>query len=839
MDAGVIMKLAFAVVAICVGGVVYSAEMTGNLLLNPTFEFHSFESHRNGKPNAFYSNNTAFWNYETWGDITVMRESHVKEDVRPDFSVANMVKIEPGKKLWQFITLPEAGLAHGEKVSLSAFGYQKKKNALVGRITLLKLDSEDGTWKPGDFGLSDKRTFPKQSRGELIPFKKYEKKSAKAGRFELKIKAAEIIGNFHEDREKSYTEDRNTIALQVEFENISDREVWVAAPILSRGENAGTEIQSARTAVPYYRHIPRTMQKLWKGEPLHILVMGSSIDRGSANPPMYPYNEDQTSKGFKKPLSDRDLDTKLVGRPELNDYYAWSNHYFSYSGRLRRELMRKFNLPVNKVLFNIMACDGSCAGEAHSGLEEYCNLSLAPDPNLNGHKSGKSWKELYPELFTRPEGPRPDLVIFGSGANEKTDTPDEIAVFEGMIRWIQMHYPDTEFIGCQFQNRGAYTPNPSDMMAISLRYQIPFLDYGKLGDDVTRWCNPTALVPRDGHPQAASHFLWFKVLERAFEAWDPILPGQAQRQLPERIHKNTYGWEGEMVTYKSKDKRIKDGNKFILDDTAFNCWGKVDESEVKKGAKPKPVRPVVLVDGEKHHGRRSMPGRDIRNSLMRHGRLSLGDRHVIELAGPGAELTFVDSKVCPNRRLYTVAGRLWNLNRSRAGKFRSSWGAPYGTDVVTIKPGRSVSIDVAATDLSVAYVNEKGGGTLVVEVDGENKLEQKANVVYVDADKKEHYMEDRKGIRGLPFGIHAVKITAKGKPVKLLGIFGYDSRANLKNERRLTGIAAGGDTINFIPAFKARPLVICSDNLQPAVGKVTKESITFKGGKGTYQIIGE
>jgi hypothetical protein len=37
MDTSVIIKFAFAVDAICVGGVVYSAEMTGNLLLNPTF----------------------------------------------------------------------------------------------------------------------------------------------------------------------------------------------------------------------------------------------------------------------------------------------------------------------------------------------------------------------------------------------------------------------------------------------------------------------------------------------------------------------------------------------------------------------------------------------------------------------------------------------------------------------------------------------------------------------------------------------------------------------------------------------------------------------------------
>ena len=179
-----------------------------------------------------------------------------------------------------------------------------------------------------------------------------------------------------------------------------------------------------------------------------------------------------------------------------------------------------------------MACDGSGVGEAHSALKEYCSLSLPPSPEINGQKKGNSWKELYPGLFSRPEGPGPDLVIFGSGANEKTDTPDEIAVFEGMIRWIQQHYPNTEFLFCQFQNFGGYTSNPGDLQALSLRYQIPYMDFGKSGDDIVRWCNRYALVPLDGHPQAAAHYLWFKQLEKAFECWDPIVPGQAQLQLP-------------------------------------------------------------------------------------------------------------------------------------------------------------------------------------------------------------------------------------------------------------------------------------------------------------------
>ncbi|NCQ25971.1 MAG: SGNH/GDSL hydrolase family protein, partial [Armatimonadetes bacterium] len=389
---------------------------------------------------------------------------------------------------------------------------------------------------------------------------------------------------------------------------------------------------------PNYRSLPRTIQKLWKGEPLHILLMGSSIDRGSANPPMYLYDEDPKSPTFKQPLSDRLFEPAKAGRPDLDGYVGWWQHYFDYAGRLRLELRRKFDLPVNKLCLNFMACDGSCVGEAHSGLKEYCSLSLPPDENANGHKAGTTWQELYPGLFERPEGPRPDLVIFGSGANEKTDTPDEVAVFEGMIRWLQRHYPDTEFLFCQFQNAGGYTPNPGDLQALALRYQIPFMDYGKIGDDVTRWVNRYALVPSDGHPQAASHYLWFKQLEKAFECWDPIEPGQAQLQLPARVHPNSYGWEGELVTYDEKSGRLK-GGKFVFDDTALNCWGTADEGD-----------PEPYVDGEKQSARRATPGRDLRNSLFRHGRCRLGDRHILELAGKGARLTYVDAKVCPDRQ---------------------------------------------------------------------------------------------------------------------------------------------------------------------------------------------
>ncbi len=75
-------------------------------------------------------------------------------------------------------------------------------------------------------------------------------------------------------------------------------------------------------------------------------------------------------------------------------------------------------------------------------------------------------------------------------------------------------------------------------------------------------------------------------LEKAFECWDPIVPGQAQLQLPERIHQNTYNWEGEMITFDKTSKRIN-GNRFIFEDGAINCWGKVDSG-----------KPLPYVDGK-------------------------------------------------------------------------------------------------------------------------------------------------------------------------------------------------------------------------------------------------
>jgi len=798
-----------------------------NLLLNPYFEFHSFVNHRDGIPISFSSHNVAFWNTDKWGDIEVIRESHVSEKIRPDFSTHNLVAICPGRKIWQFFTLPEAGLANGEQLTLGIYGYQKNVNQLKAKIKMIKEDNEGGTWSPKDFGIKDNRTFVKKSRGELIVAKEYSVSQSRSGTIELLIDNAIIKGK-NDVRNNRDLKELNTVAIQVEFENTGSADtVWIYSPSLTVKRNNHSQVSCYREMIPYYRHIPRTMQKLWKGDPIHVIIMGSSIDRGSANPSMFLYDEDPGSSTYKQPVADGLFDAIKAGRLELDGYFGRWQHYFSYGGQLKLELMRKFNLTADKICLNFMACDGSSVGEAHSALKEYCSLSIPPDPHANGHMNGKTWQELYPGLFKRAAGSGPDLIIFGSGANERTDTPDEVAVFEGMIRWIQRHYPGAEFLFCQFQNRGSYSSNPGDMQALALRYQIPFIDYGKTADDLTRWVKDFSFVPGDGHPQAGGHFIWFKQLEKVFECWDPIMPGIKQLQLPERLHNNSYGWEGDMIIFKSDDPRVKT-NKFIFEDNVVNCWGKVDNDP-----------PVLFVDGQRFETSISIPYHDIRNSIFRYGHTSLGDRHIIEVTGRNAKFTFIDAKINPDRFFYPVTNANWKIKGFIVQDYNSEWGAPYGTEKITLEKGKSIEIEVICTDISVAYIDDPDGGTLEVSVDENIKLSQICNKPYVDADKKSWYIENRKGVLNLGYGLHIVKLTAKNAPVMVLGIFTYDARSNRDNERNLKVFAHGGEVLEFSLPFRCRPVVICTGGLTVKTDDITKSNVRFSGSSGSYQIIGE
>jgi len=811
------------------------ADTPVNLLLNSQFDFHCCDNSRTARAACYSAGYVACWNSEAYGDITVTTAPHV-ESVKLQVFTRNIVAIKPGKHLYQIVFLPEVGLRHGDQVSLSVFGQQKAPDSLRASVHVMKIDSQTGTWKPSDFGMGDTREFPKHSRGELVKAKSYSATSGAANDFELRLEKCAIPGKFIHKNESS-DEQINSIALMVEFENVSkDADALIYAPTLVKGgvpasaeATAGKQapaLQELRRPPTLYRGIPRTMRKLWRGEPIHILLMGSSIDRGSANPPMCLYEEDPASPKFKQPLAQDVFDGDLIGRPDLTATVGRWQHYFAWGGRLRTELLRKFNYTPDKLLLNYMACDGSCISEATSGLADYASLSLPPNPETNGQPAGKTWPEMYPGLFDRPQGPGPDLILFGSGANEKTDTPEEGAIFEATIRWMQQRYPDCEFLFCMWQNVRGYTPNTGHLMELALNYQIPFVDMGDRIDQLMNYANRYALCPADGHPQAAGHYLWFKSLEQAFEVADPVESGIAQKYLPKRLYPTAYGWEGEIVKYDDPSPRLV-GNMMILDDTTVNAWGTV------------PDKATALVDGEKRRDPRTMAARNVRNSMFTYGKLSLGDRHVLELTGEGAKITAADCKLCPNREVFPVDSPRWTLGTKKPEPFASKWGGPFGDKQVRLQPGESISIWAAGTDLALAYVDDAQGGKLKVTVDEAAPVEIAANVPYKDATGKEVFMENRKGLRNLGYGLHRVTVEATDGPVAVLGLFTYDTRSG-DTGRRITGMAAPGQTIRFTPPFKVRPLVLGYGGLVVKPEDIASREVKFGGtAAGTFEAIGE
>lgn len=800
-----------------------------NLLLNPTLDFHCIENSRTGSSGEFKSGAVPCWNQTSYGNVEAVRATR-QSVFRTSFPVANVAVIHPGKSLHQFSLLCEMGVDGGEQVSLSVYGHQKQPDSLHASVQMMGLDSDTGIWSPKDFGGTDARSFPKHSRGELVAAAVFESGSGPDTDFELKVEKAIVPFGFNESATAS-TKQPNVIGITVEFTNKGKEDVWIYSPSLVSGSKALNRLPQARATPEHYRSIPRTMQKLWRGEPLHIIVMGSSIDRGSANPKLVPYDENRLSPTFKEPLSEStDFDGALLGHPEWTDYTGWWQHHYMYGGRLRRLLMEKFNYPIDRLLLNTMAADGSCISESHSGLQAYASLSLPPDRGTNGHPKGKTWQELYPAVFARPEGARPDLVIFGSGANEKVDGGQEVAAFEGAIRWFQRNYPDIEFVFCMWQNRESYTPNTGHLRELSLRYQIPFLDLGRVLSETTRHCNSYALVPQDGHPQAAAHYLWAKQLERAFDALDPIKPGLAQLQQPERLSNYTIGWEGDITSYGAGDKRIRNRSGFILDDTFINLWASSKDEFV-------PIR----MDGAPASGsrRKPSPKRDPRNSTFATGLLGLGDRHIVEVGGLESALVAADSKMTINRQLHSVASPRWKVTGTPEA-FISDWGAPYGDRVLALSPGSPATIDFVGTDLSIAYADVPDGGNLIVLIDGIEQLKTPTNEPFIDMAGTSLFMENRKGIRGLPYGWHSVEVRAEGKPVRLLGAFTYDTRANRTAERVLRGNAFAGESLSFSAHFKTRPWVICHGSLALTPEDTTATGLKFSGtGGGFYEIVGE
>ncbi len=737
-----------------------------NLLRNPGFGF----SPRGRESKS--GHNVACWNTDAWGDIEVK----TGDSALPVKHPGNTVRIKPGKRFWQFASLPDLDLLAGDRVSMEVSGFQKTPGALVAHLALMLVESGNGTWSPKALGLSDARTFQCHGRGELLRSPDQQAVSPdKPGAFTIGVNNVKIDPRFKVGKNKSSTDFRNIVGVLVEFVNRSEQDVWVYAPRLARGSNAKIRLRPSRQVPEFYRRIPRTIDKLMHGKPVCILTLGSSIDRGSANPRQYLYNEDPRSPDYRKPVCEsKPFLPDKVGRPDLKGYVAWWQHYFMYTGRMRLELLRKFNYPVKRILLNVMACDGSCIGESHSGFREYCDFVCAPNGNRNGHSRGMKWSRLYPDFFKDGKPPKPDLVIFGHGHNEHIDRPDEVDAYEGAIRWFQRHYPGVEFAVCMWiRDKGKKYSMTEPMQQLSRHYGLPFVDVGQFIIDIKKTCNYYALAPDGGHPQAGAHYLWFKQLEQIFEVPANPKPGIPQKQFPARFNQYSYGWEGDLVTFKRQSPRIVDQRMMIIEDCTLNVWARhASDKEVMQ----------IRIDGRiyKDAGRgRNSRGRDVRNSSFVYGRLSVGDRHVLEITGNKPEILAVDCKVCLGRKFIPVGADAFK-GALQPEKFVSAWGAPYGKKMLRVPAGKTVRLEVMAGAISVAYVDREAGGTLQVFVDDEKKLACRTDKPFVDSTGRRHFMENRHGVTGLKFGRHRVELRAVGGEVAVLGVFTYDTRTGKK-----------------------------------------------------------
>ncbi len=831
-----------------------TAAVPENLLLNPDFEFLPFGSSRSGSWVSFRSGSVAGWDQDAYGDAEACRSPRV-DVFRPRLDVPNVVVIHAGQRFFQVAWLSELGLDPGDRLSLSVLGFQRTNDVLEARLHHLRVDSAAGTWSPADVGLEDTRRYPRYARGELVRDFTRAARSGPPGDFQLALDDVELVGAFTESRETS-TDQPNTIGVMVEFVNVSpDQDVWIYAPCLSRGPSAPGRRPPARPLPSLYRHIPRTMAKLIRGAPLHILIVGASGDRGDANPALCLYDEDPASKTFKQPIAAGRFDGRRIGHPEWDAHMGAWKDYFAFGGRLRLALMRRFNYPIEKILLNYMAASGSVLCEQHFGVPEFAALEAAPYLSGTGPWPGSKpwppdpdakppaapaapaapprWQDLHPAVFSRPEGPGPDLVIFGSCQLARLHEPP---ILEGTLRWIQRRYPDAEFLFQIMNNREKdLTGATGMMMELSLHYQIPCLDFGRMFHLLNRHCNSWALTS-DGHLQAAGHYLFARLLERAFEATAPIEPGQAQARLPERLYPGSLEWEGEATTYVPPHPRLVGQRACILDDTVANLWAQEAEG-IRLDGKPVPKNMRQDSAATKLG---AYPRRDARNSTFTTmAPLTRGDRHILELEGSNAVITALDAKTILGRRWIGVESAAWRGLAPAVKPFRSDWGAPYGSNQAVLAAGVGALLYAAGTEFSIAYADQPGGGTLHVRVDGVERLAQPTDAPFAAVSGKPLYIENRRGILGLPYGRHRIEAEAQGGPVSLLGLFAYDTRANRSRERVLRGEAAPGESLSFEP-FRAPPLVTVGGGLRVQPENVTPTRVLFSGeGPGTYEIVGE
>ena len=61
-------------------------------------------------------------------------------------------------------------------------------------------------------------------------------------------------------------------------------------------------------------------------------------------------------------------------------------------------------------------------------------------------------------------------------------------------------------------------------------------------------------------------------------------------------------------------------------------------------------------------------------------------------------------------------------------------------------------------------------------MDGKQVWAQPTNEPFTDSQGRKHFIENRRGVLGLPFGKHRILLQAEGKPVRVIGVFGYDGR---------------------------------------------------------------
>ncbi|MBF0430687.1 MAG: hypothetical protein HQK83_05380 [Fibrobacteria bacterium] len=742
-----------------------------NLLRNPEFQYFS-------STKALTSQNVAYWDFNWRGDIEVNSGSSIPSQIT---ATGNVVEIKAGKKFWQFANLGQLGLGNGDAVSLKVEGYQSKASSLTAHLALMLIESADGTWKPSSWGSTDTRTFSKHARGELIRVPDKTAQSASStGTFSVKVENLSVTASFSHTTE-SYASYKNAAGILVEFENVSDQSVWIHSPVLVKGSAVpGVAPENSRALPDFYRRIPRTMAKLKAGEPIHIMTLGSSIDRGSANPPLFIYDENPASGSFKFPFASSSVTVSSV-YPLWKGYIGWWQHYYVYTGRTRRDLLRKYDYDIKDMMLNIMALDGASIGETHSGFEEYATFTgenVLPSPESNGHESGYTWAQLYPSLFAAGT-PAPDLVVFGHGHNEMIDWGHVSASFEGAVRWFQRHYPDVEFVSCMYMiDKGETNSFYPDVRAMFEYYDIPFIDAAQLKVDLEKTCNKYSLAPDGLHPQAAVNYMWGQLLNQAFE-----LPAEPKSDIPQkylpskRYDPYAYGWEGDMLRINRGHARIVAKTKVVLEDCAFVSFVKASNPS------------TIYIDGKKFEFNAgagtgwSMNSAYGRNASFMHGMLSLGDRHIIEVTGSSPDIAAIDLKVAPDREYFPAESSKWQ-GAAATQTFTSYWGAPYGTKMFVIPQNGSVTIDVKATDLSVAYVDNAGAGTLEVTVDGESKLSVSTAVPFSGVSGGSYYMENRRGIRDLPYTTHNVTLKATGGSVSILGLYTYkeDTTFGLANQ---------------------------------------------------------